>query len=326
MDGVNYPAVLIWGTGEVNASSLEFAALLIGEFNKIMDAKGTVISDFAVFPETGTMLLRETRYICPGVIGEAGFFSDEKFALHLRDPQYNQVEAEAYFAAIAEYFNRGIPRAEVKISCPVENSGYLKNLIREKSPVIVISAESGTRDAGVEEKSFAATLDGLPVGIKSITNTLYGVEYGRKLHPGAHSLRFSFRNRRSQHSTIYNASFTVEVGKGDYESLVREGTRLIRGGKDKREGVKMLRAALSMASTDPKADTLIWDLARGYELLGDPVSAAYHRAKIYHFYPESPLRKKLGPRFRGYRFPVEYLGKPIDVQYDPALKMPTVKS
>lgn len=320
MDNVNYPTVIIWGSRDVSPASYDIAEMLIKELNAIMDQKGYLISDFALFPETGTMILRETRYTCPGIIGEGGFFSDEMQSKQLRDLQYLELEAEAYFKAISEYFKRGVPSAEVKISCPVENTGYLKNTIRESNPEIFIFANSGSLDAGIDKNSFRSAMDGFPVKTVQITNTSYKVDYGRRLYPGGHNLRFSFQNSRSQHSVIYSASFNVAINKGDYDNLIKDGTKLISHGKNIREGVLMLRAALSMGVTDPKADSVIWRIAEGYSLLGDRESADYQLERLYHFYPQSGYRNRLSNRFKNHRYPVAYLGKQIGVEYDPDLK------
>jgi N-acetylmuramoyl-L-alanine amidase len=320
MDGVNYPCVLIWGSREVSRASCDFADLLLGEFQRIMDAKGSVLSDFSVFPETGTRILRETRYLCPGAIGEAGFFSDETHARHLADMQYNQNEAEAWFAAIAEYFRRGIPTATVTIRAAAHESEFVQKYIIDASPEIFIDADSGTAEAGVDAGSFIATLDNVRVRCVKLTPARFRVDYGKRLYPGGHALRFSFANARGQRSMIYSSSFTLEVKKGDYERLVREGTRLSLSRYTAVEGLRMLRSALSMGSTDPGADRLLWSVARASALAGDMESAYYCYAKIYHFYPYSAYRGKIENRYQGYRFPVEYLGKDLGVKYEPAGK------
>jgi N-acetylmuramoyl-L-alanine amidase len=319
-DGINYPCVLAWGVDEVNPASFDFARMLLDRIHGIMDAKGTVLSDFAVFPETGTHILRETRYLCPGVIGEAGFFSDEAHARHLGERLYNREEAEAYFLAVAEYFKRGLPSATVKISAVVDNSGYQQNLIVDRSPGLYIFADSGASGVDVDAKSFRATLDGLPVKIVPVTKEIFRVEYGKRLYPGSHALRFSFTNARAQRSPVFLASFNVLVEKGDYARLVGEGTRLAASLRTAREGLFMLRAALSMGTTDPAADALLWKLARAYELLGDRSQAWYHYARLYYFYPDSPYRKKLSGRFLGHRYPVEFLGTKVKVEFDPGLE------
>ena len=321
-DGVNYPCVLAWGGDEVNPASFDFARLLLERLRCIMDQRGSVLSDFAVFPETGTHILRETRYLCPGVIGEAGFFSDEDHARLLSERLYNREEAEAYFLAAAEYFKRGLPSAKVKISARAEDFGHQSSVITDRSPGIYIFVESGAAGVGVNAVSFRATLDGLPVKITPVTGEIFRVEYGRRLHSGSHALRFSFENARAQRSPVFLASFNVLVEKGDYARLVKEGTRLVSSRRTAREGALMLRAALSMGTTDPAADGLLWKLASALELIGERAQAGNLYARLYYFYPDSPYRKRLAGRFSGHRHPVEFLGKKVKVEFDPALEYP----
>ncbi|MDY6935185.1 MAG: N-acetylmuramoyl-L-alanine amidase [Spirochaetota bacterium] len=319
MDEVNYPSVLIWGNKEVRPLSYSFAKLLIDEFHKIMDERGKIISDFTIYTETGTMILRETRNVCPGVIGEPGFFSDEKHSMRLNDIQFNQLEAEAYFFAIAEFFNRGIPKAEVYISCPIEDRDYLRNLIDDKKPVIAIKLDSGIEGVGIDFKSLKVTYDGITVKCKRLSDDLYRVDYGKEIYPGGHSIRFSFLNMRSQSSMIYRAGFIRGVRKGDYDMLVTSGTKSVKRWRSAKEGLRMLLSALSLGVTDPDADRIIWNIARGFKMIGDKTTADYYYAKLYHFYPQSRYSKRLSIRVKGYRFPVEYLGKIIRIKHDPSL-------
>lgn len=319
MDRVNYPSVLIWGSPVVNPASYDAAGLLLDEFHRMMNERGSVIADFAVFPETGTKILRETRYLCPGILGEGGFFSDETHALRLKDPQYHQREAEAYFSAVAEYFKRGVPSAAVTISSPLDNSGPIKALIRDKSPLIVIKTESGADGVGVDRRSLRATLNGVRVQTVPVTDGIFRIDYGRELYPGVQRLRFSFKNTRQQHSMIYSSVFTMEVKKGDYDLLVREGITRISRNRNVTEGLRMLKGALSLEVTGPKADELVFYIARAYSLLGERENASYYYARLHYFYPQSPYRKKIPMRITGHRYPVEYLGKTIPVMYDPDL-------
>jgi len=315
-DNVNYPLVFIWGNKKVGPMSYSFAEILLDEFQRIMGEKGLVLSDFSIFKETGTMILRETRYTCPGVIGEPGFFSDIKHAKRLNDVQYNQEEAEAYFYAIARFFERGIPKAEVWISSPADHY----NSISEKNPIIAIKADSGIEGVGVIKDSLSVTLDDVQVKYKAVTDNLFFIDYGTVLCPGVHSIRFSFKNQRNQSSMIYCAGFTAEIKKGDHERLAVDGAKLLQNKLKQKEGLKMLLSAFSMGPTDPDADSLIWNIARGFDLIGDKVNSEYYYAKLVNFYPQSKYAKKLEPGFKGYRFPVEYNGKPIKIQYEPSLK------
>ena len=312
MDPVNYPCVLIWGSRHVRPASHDFARYLLEELHGIMDSRGKVLSDFTVFSETGTRILRKTRYTCPGVIGEAGFFTSKKHATRLRDSEYNTHEAEAYFLAISKFFRRGLPDAQVCFSCPVDNSGYLVNMITDKSPVIALKIESGNEKKGIYPETLDVTLDGIKVRCSRIRDDMYRIRYGKALYPGGHILRFSFRNLRYQSSMIMKAAFTVQIQKGDYDKLVKQGRRMIRHRRTAREGVKMLMAALSMGLTDPEAGRIVADISRGFRITGDRANAEYYLKKLAYFYSDSApssLARKRALRENGWRFPVDYHGK-----------------
>ncbi len=315
-DDVNYPAVLFWGSKVNRPLSHDFARLLLDELHGIMDERGHILSDFSVFPETGTMILRETRYTCPGVIGEAGFFSDERHARRLQDRHYNQLEAEAYFRAIAEFFRRGIPSAMIYFSCAINRDGILQNMITDTKPVIAIETDAGTKGVSVDTKSLRVTLDGLPVSYRFVNDTLCVLKYGEELLPGGHSLRFSFKNMLNQHSMVYRAPFTVAIRKGDYERLVKSGLRLVKRRRTVRKGLRMLLAALSMGLTDPNADELQWHIARGFSRIGDGQTSRYYYNRLHHFYPGSRYAERVR-RFNE-RMAVEYLGRRLEINSDPS--------
>ncbi len=311
MDGVNYPCVLIWGSREVSPASFDFASLLLGEFHRIMDERGSVLSDFSVFPETGSMMLRETHNLCPGVIGEGGYFSDERHARHLRDPQYRTHEAEAYYKAVAEYFRRGIPRARAQIDCRVANTGFLQNELQSRTPAITLLLESGYPGVDIDDSTLRVTLDNIPIAASRLRSGKYSVNYGRRLYPGAHRIRFSFSNTRGQSSMIYSLPFHVPVTTGEHDALVQEGTRLVSYYYTAHEGLKMLLAALSMTVTAPDADTLLWRIAQGFTLIGEPAAARYYYSKIFYFYPQSQYHATLRGTAYDHRYPVEYLGREL---------------
>ncbi|MFC1670105.1 N-acetylmuramoyl-L-alanine amidase [Spirochaetota bacterium] len=319
VDKVNYPIVLIWGSKHVRPASYDFAGLLLREFNKRMDVKGKILSDFSVYNETGTRILRKTRYVCPGVIGEFGFFSDEKQSMRLSSHEYNIEEAEAYFKAISEYFRRVPPVPEVIISSPIDNRGYLINRINDASPLIAIRFTGGGRGNGILlKRSLKITLDKVKVGFRKLSHNLYQINYGKKLYPGGHSIRFQYKSLNHQDSMIYISSFTVKIGKGDYRRLVRRGLKLVRKRRTAKEGLRMLLSALSMGLTDPGADKLLWKIAWGFKLIGDHANSDYYLNRLYYFYPGSYYSGKLKKRiykYRGHRYPVEYHGKKIEIKY-----------
>jgi N-acetylmuramoyl-L-alanine amidase len=316
MDGVNYPCVLVWGSPGVSPASFDFARLLLEEFHRIMDARGSVLSDFSVFPETGSMMLRETHDLCPGSIGEAGFFSDERHAIHLRDAQYREHEAEAYFKAVSEYFRRGVPSARAQINCRVENTGYLKNLLKDREPAIVLLLEPGAPGVDIDDSSIRVTLDNVPVTASRVKPGRYSLDYGRRLYPGAHRMRLEFANTRGQRAMIVSLPFHVAVQPGEHDALVREGTRLASYYYTAHEGIKMLQAALSMTVTAPDADTLLWRIAQGFGLIGELETSRYYFSKIAYFYPQSGYREMIGRYTGALRYPVEYHGKEIQFVED----------
>ena len=107
------------------------------------------------------------------------------------------------------------------------------------------------------------------------------------------SNRFSFKNAREQHSMIYRVGFTVDIKKGDYDRLVSDGLRLLKRRRSRKEGLKMLISALSMGLTDPDADRLLWNIAKGFYLIGDQKNSRYYYAKLYHFHPDSIYSRRI---------------------------------
>jgi len=318
-DDINYPCVLLWGSRFLRPASNDFASYLLDELQKIMNKKGLILSDHSIFRETGTKILRETRYLCPGVIAEAGFFSNREHSIRLRDNLYPGLEAEAFFNAISKYFKRGIPDAEVIVSCPVTKHGVLTNTLKESSPFLGIRIKSGNSKPGIEKNSLRATLDSIPVKTKRIKDNIYKIKYGKKLYPGAHLLRFSFRNLRHQSSMILKSSFTIDINKGDYNRLVKKGEKLIRRKRTAKEGLKMLLSALSMELTGPSAKGVLRNIIRGFRTMGLKSQADYYSNISRNFYPDIKSGKTWVRDFRtdrGYRFTADYYGKSVPLISD----------
>ncbi|HNW27551.1 MAG TPA: N-acetylmuramoyl-L-alanine amidase [Spirochaetota bacterium] len=315
-DIVNYPAVMIWGSREIQPASFDFALDLIDEFNKIMDEKGIIVSDFSLYREGGTTILRETSHICPGVVGEAGFYTNIKHSIRLKDKLYLEKEAEAYFYAISRYFKRGTPTAEVHFSCPVSHNGFSVNLIRCDTPIMTIRTMSGNEFRGIDEKSLRITLDGIAVGHRRISENLFDVNYGKLIYPGFHRLKFQFRNMQEQSSMILTAPFTVEVRPGDYERLVSEGKKLVASRRNVREGIKMLLSALSLGHAEPGNEKIIRAIAHGFALIGDRSSAEYYANRLHLIYPSHRIASDHKKFFtqNNFRIPIEYLGKAVHVE------------
>jgi N-acetylmuramoyl-L-alanine amidase len=317
-DGVNYPLVLIWGNPLIRPESYEFAGLLLEGFENIMKTKGFIISDQSLFTENGSMVLRETRGDCPGVIGEAGFYSDAAFAEKLKDKDYLQQEAEAYFLALSGYFKTGLPSAKVVLYRYSAGKVFGEAARRIPRPVIEISADPGIKDAGVDQGSFTATLDGLPVRLKPFRDNRFLVDYGRAVYPGDHELRFHFRNTLGRSSMFYTGCFSIPAGKGDCARLINEGLALInKNGRDNiTEGLKMLLSEYSLTITDPGADQTAWNIARAFGLLGDTSSADYYYYLIRECYPGSKYYSELRKYDRGDKIIADYKGKVIYARYE----------
>lgn len=314
-DMVNYPAVMIWGGREVQPASYDCALHLIDEFNAISNEKGIIVSDFSLFSEIGSTMLRETRHCCPGIIGEAGFYSDRKHSIRLKEKLYLEKEAEAYFRAISRYFKWGLPTAEVRFSCPVDNNGYEVNAIQRDTPQVTIRTFSGNELAGINEQSLHITLDGIAVGHRRLSENLYAVDYGPVLYPGFHRLKFQFKNLRNQSSMVLNAPFTLDAHHGDYCRLVSEGTKLIRQRRKVREGLKMLLAALSLGYANPDNEKIILDIARGFAIIGDKINAELYVKKRAMLYPvKSFSENRASSRAQNiFLIPADYFGKQVPV-------------
>ena len=76
----------------------------------------------------------------------------------------------------------------------------------------------------------------------------------------------------------------------------------------------MLLAAYSMARTEPKADKLVYKIAKGFRLIGEHTTSTYYMSRLIHFYPQSKYTKKIKKRHPvDYRYPVESHGKDVEI-------------
>ena len=108
---VNFPIIYYHGNASENLAGVHLGKLISKKIQEILyqaDTTVGLISDFAIFPSGGTSVLRNS-YGVPGIIGEASFFSNPQEEQRLKDEQYNQKEALAYFLAIKEYFSQPAP-------------------------------------------------------------------------------------------------------------------------------------------------------------------------------------------------------------------------
>jgi len=308
-DKVNFPSILIWGSKDENPASCDFAELLLPEFNKLFEQKGIIVSDYSYFRETGTKVLRETRGVCPGILGEFGFFSDRDEEALLRKESYLIKEAEAYFTGISEYIKRGIPTAvllaDQRTPDTLDSSLGLSN----RHPRLFIRVDSGTKQKGIAPGSLKVTLNDLSVPTSQINDNTFEIQYG-SLFAGGHKIRFSFRNPRNQSSMILYGSLVAGFAKGEFLSNLETGKSMIASG-NVREGIQRLLPALYEGSTDPLSDSATLLVAQGFEKLGDKPMAAYYYASLWQFFPESTLRNSVPPQYRLRHIQGDFYGKKV---------------
>ncbi len=303
-DGVNYPLVFIRGSAGISPVSFDMAEALLAEFEKLLGVSGQVVSDFAVFNETGTMLLRETYDVCPGIIGEAGFFSDDRFCEKLADRDFNQREAEAYFRAISLYFIKGMPSAVIAYNGGRKSGG----------PAYVIKTDTGIKDSRIMPGSMKVTINDVPVSFVKRGEGKYLVDPGGRIYPGEHRLNISFKNIEGHSSPLYFFRFSRMIKKGDYDRLNSEGGNLISRRNTAAEGLKMLTAAFSMNPTGIEAPGLLRNISRGFEVLGLNKTSRYYLESASTFFPNANGRKRtslMGSESN--YFPVRYYGIKIPV-------------
>lgn len=308
-DKVNYPSILIWGSKDENPASYDLAQLLLNEFNKMFDQKGVIASDYAVFRETGTKVLRETRSVCPGILGEFGFFSDREEEALLKDEAYNVKEAEAYFAGISEYIKRGLPSATLVANQHVPGSIDDSLGLASRTPRLFIRINSGIDKPGITPGSLNVTLNDLPVPTTKIDEKTYEIHYGN-IFAGGHKIRFSFRNPRFQSSMMLYGSMAAGFAKGEYQTNYETGKSLVETGNP-HEGLQRLLPELYAGFTDPLTDLITFEIARGFEKMGVAPMAAYYYASLWDFYPGSPQRNAVPAHYRLRHIPTDFYGKKV---------------
>ncbi|MEQ8556447.1 MAG: N-acetylmuramoyl-L-alanine amidase [Cyclobacteriaceae bacterium] len=108
---VNFPIVYYHGTATQNAAGTVLAGELASALAKHMyedEAPFSIVSDFTIFSQAGTSVLRGT-YGIPGIIAEASFFTHPAEEQRLKQREHNMKEAVAYAEAIERFFSTEIP-------------------------------------------------------------------------------------------------------------------------------------------------------------------------------------------------------------------------
>ena len=298
------PLIMLAGPGELHAPSLDFAVILMDEFHRIMDGEG-IIAPASLMPGDEGAFLGYTSSLCPGVTAFPASYPGMDHSRLAGQIPYLEKLAEACLNAASTYFQRGVPTARVSFSCPIETAETGVPLVRDAHPTILIHADGGGGSPGVDGDSLRVYLNGLSLPHVKISDSQYRVDYGNRLHPGRHQLRFMFKNLRGQSSMTHTVTFILESRPGDRERLIREGTRLAGTHRHRREGLAMLLAALSHGIARDGIEDLYGRIIRGCTALRDAEGAGHFRnelALIREVDRDVHARKPLPSRGAGIRF------------------------
>jgi N-acetylmuramoyl-L-alanine amidase len=308
--GYQYASILIWGNKDDNPASHDMGKLLLDEFGKVFGKECNLVSDYSVFRETGVKVLRETCGLCPGVLGEFGFFSDKTHEEKLKQEAYNVTEAECYFTALSEFFKRGTPDAvlltDQYVGKPENQLG-----VQSRSPKFWIKIIPNTDKPDVYPGSLKVTINGLTVPTVRTAENMYRIEYGSSVYGGGTRIRFSFRNARQRSSMTLTSTYAVRFHEKEFDSNIANGSQLAENG-DPRKALEMLLPTIFSGFTDPKGDTATYYAARAFDRLGDKPMASYYYTSLYQYYPESSLIKKIPSDYFKTRFvPTDFYGKRV---------------
>jgi len=103
---VDFPIIYFHGNASENQASVELGRHLARRIREALFAGQSpvsLVSDHVIFPGSGAAVLRHS-YGIPGVIAEASFFTNPEEEQRLKDPEHNRREAEAYVAALEDFF------------------------------------------------------------------------------------------------------------------------------------------------------------------------------------------------------------------------------
>jgi len=157
----NFPVVYFHGNASENQAGVALGRALAASLaDALFDGQTEVslVSDHAIFPTAGAAVLRHS-YGIPGVIGEASFFTNPDEEERLRSAQYNRREAEAYVAALADFFSHPIP--------PILDKGSLITV----EPFPVFEEDERTRAIAVQwKKNWMAGVEAQGVGTPEALN------------------------------------------------------------------------------------------------------------------------------------------------------------
>lgn len=204
---MDLPIVYFYGSAELNPASVDFAQILIdslrAELTFNQQQGGAVYSDHLIY-SSGTSVLRNTIDDMPGVIGEAGFFTNPAGEGRLKSKDYNKLEADVYYKAILEYFKRGMPFA----TCLFPDTLKYIDLKRP----IKFELDDGFGNTFFEENSFKVLQDG--VQIKSRWDSNLSILTATPDSSTEKSVSFQVFARNIQGNAMHPTPFNFLTAKG----------------------------------------------------------------------------------------------------------------
>ena len=205
--GIDLPLVYFFGSASMNPASVDLAQILLDKMREDMNFEqplaGSVYSDHLIY-SSGTSILRNTIDQMPGVIGEGGFFTHPKGEQRLKSKKYNELEAEVYFKASLEYFNRGIPSAKPLIPDTLD--------FIDLSKTIRFQLDDGFNNTSFKDSTFMILQDGEPLPVS--WNPLDGVLSVQPVITEARKVSFQVFGRNSRGNAIHPHPFTFFTERG----------------------------------------------------------------------------------------------------------------
>jgi N-acetylmuramoyl-L-alanine amidase len=305
--GLNFASILLWGNRDNNPASYDLGEKLFTETKKVIP-NCNFVSDYSVFRETGAYVLRETGELCPGVLGEFGFFSDKIHEAKLKTEEYNITEAECYFNAVSDFFKRGVPTAVFVTDQKVHDpKGQLGVGVRNPRFWVKLSPDCPQND--ILPGSLKVTLNGRTVTTQRTGKNLYQINYGSAVFGGGSRFRVTYKNANGRSSMLLTAAFAVGFMRGEFDANLSEGAILADTNPSK--ALEILLPEIYSGFTDPKCDAITYHAARAFDRLGDKPMASYYYTSLYQYFPDSPLIKSIPSDYLKTRFvPSDFYGIP----------------
>ncbi len=208
---MDIPIVYFYGSASQNPASVDFATILLAGMRDKLNFEqpdgGAVYSDHLIY-NSGTSILRNTVDHLPGVIGEAGFFTQIAGEGRLKSKSYNSLEAEVYYQAILTYFERGIPFAT---PFPSDTLPYL-----DLTQTLEFQLDDGFGGAFFEEHSVSVFQDGKPLVFS--WDPVSGILKATPVLSDEHRVSFQVFGRNFKGNALHSRpfSFLTKTGKAWY--------------------------------------------------------------------------------------------------------------